>query len=589
MTRRPPSLRRLAILLTLPVLLVAGMGVWVIRAERVRVEAGFIQQAAERADALLADLRGQPVQDAVAAAAAQMPRWRFLNEEMPGPSPHYPAYEAARKWIAEGKLAEAAAELRRLADLEELQEHHSPGGLPMPVLLQRALMDAESSQAEAHARKLVEACQMLPSPLTGRLLRDARSLLPPGEQASLDEVAEDTESLFHELIHLRFPGGPANPSPGEWAPGPAELGEGNHWLGIWHIAWLRPDWVQLTRQDRVGEVVEQFSGRWGWLDAQIAWRGRDVMQFGSGETPALVRESGPWRVAVLKREATFQKQLEERTNSLKWILANVLLVVVVAMWLTFLAFKKQVELARMQAEFVASVSHELRTPVAGIGALAERLESGMADVAQTAEYHRMIAREGRRLAALVDNVLDFSRMERGAKAYDLDHADLPGLIRGTAALMRPTAEEKGLALNMELEDVPEHLWPAVDAGAMRQALLNLLDNAIKFTPAGGTLTVGFSEISRIGVICISVRDTGIGISASEQARIFEKFYRVDNGLRRETTGAGIGLSIVKHIAEAHRAKVTVESEVGKYSVFSIQFSVVQPSPRPETDKLKTSH
>ena len=282
-------------------------------------------------------------------------------------------------------------------------------------------------------------------------------------------------------------------------------------------------------------------------------------------------------------------ETSERTGFLKWVIANALLVVAVAMWLTYRAFKKQAELARLQTEFVASVSHELRTPVAGIGALAERLESGKADAAQTAEYHRMIAREGRRLAALVENVLDFSRIERGAKAYDLDHADLPRLVRETAALLRPHAREKGLALLEEIDDVPEHLWPPVDTVALRQALLNLLDNAIKFTPAGGTVTVGFGwdgtdttdatqKTGTDGAMRLFVKDTGIGIPAVEQARIFEKFYRVDNGLRRETTGAGIGLSIVRHIAEGHGARVGVESEVGKFSVFSFHFPAVPRLP-----------
>ncbi len=288
---------------------------------------------------------------------------------------------------------------------------------------------------------------------------------------------------------------------------------------------------------------------------------------------------GPWRVSILtegRLAITAEVNSRRRTKAL--IFGGLAAASALAMGLTWRAFKKQAELARLQAEFVASVSHELRTPVAGIGALAERLESGNADAAQTAEYHRMIAREGRRLAALVDNVLDFSRIERGAKAYDFDHADLPRLIGETAALLRPAAEEKGLTLNVEMEAVPEDLWPPVDAVALRQALLNLVDNAIKFTPSGGTVTVGISQPGQSGQISIFVKDTGIGIPESEQARIFEKFYRVDNGLRRETTGAGIGLSIVRHIAEAHGARVTVESAAGRGSTFRVEFRAAMQPP-----------
>lgn len=200
------------------------------------------------------------------------------------------------------------------------------------------------------------------------------------------------------------------------------------------------------------------------------------------------------------------------------------------------AYRRQAELARAQMEFVASVSHELRTPVASITAMAERLEGGQADAAQTAEYHRFIGREGRRLAALVENVLDFSRLERGKRAFVTEPTNLPALVRETAALLRPRAEEKGLTLVETIADVPEARWPEVDALALRQALVNLLDNAVKFTPAGGRIELVFAEEN--GTIVFRVSDTGIGIDAHERSRIFERFYRVDNGLTRETTGAG---------------------------------------------------
>jgi signal transduction histidine kinase len=139
------------------------------------------------------------------------------------------------------------------------------------------------------------------------------------------------------------------------------------------------------------------------------------------------------------------------------------------------------------------------------------------------------------------------------------------------------AEEKGLILTEEFQEVPEDQWPLVDAVAIRQALVNLLENAIKFTPSGGKVTIGFGAAN--GAVVLRVRDTGTGIPKGEHRKIFERFYRVDNGLRRETTGAGIGLSIVKHIALSHGGRVTVESETGKYSVFSIQFPKVHPPPR----------
>jgi signal transduction histidine kinase len=347
------------------------------------------------------------------------------------------------------------------------------------------------------------------------------------------------------------------------------------WLDEWYANYAEsgPDAV-FTQQRHVGEVlmpiVQRYNGMepGGLFGIKITWCGRDAI-FARGDELS-VRESWPWRVVItLASPGLLASKAAERTAFLTWILAGVVLTVAGAMWVTYRAFRRQAELTRLQSEFVASVSHELRTPVASIGVLAERLEEGRADAVQTAEYHRFIAREGRRLAALVDNVLDFSRIERGAKGYEFEHVDFPRLVSETAALMRPHAEEKGLTLTEDIQEVPEDLWPLVDAVAIRQALVNLLDNAIKFTPSGGTVRVEFSARNRH--VTIQVSDTGIGIPASEHTRIFERFHRVDNGLRRETTGAGIGLSIVKHIAEAHGARVTVESEAGRSSVFSIQF------------------
>lgn len=562
MTRRPPSLRRLAILLTLPVLLVAGMGVWVVIAERARVEGDAVKEASVRAERAVELLRTGEVEKEMALRSAFMPRWRFYGEPMPEQRFPFDQYREARRLISADKGQEAAALLRQLVETDGVEEAHSPAGLPVLPLLHRALMDAEPAEVAGHARMLCAASLRLPSILTAKLVEDARPALSPDDLMFHDLDAANTAALLSRLA----------PHAGKGL-----TLDGSGWFDLWHVAFPAPDLVMLTQPHRAAEAVSAAldgNRRRPLADIAISWHGRELIRFGSTGHAASVREDGPWRVAALIPPDVLEARIAERTNFLKWVLANVLLAVAVAMWMTFRAFKKQAALARMQGEFVASVSHELRTPVAGIGALAERLESGTADAAQTAEYHRMIAREGRRLAALVDNVLDFSRIERGAKAYDLEHADLPRLIRETAALLRPVAEEKGLTLVEEIAEVPEDRWPAVDAVALRQALVNLLDNAIKFTPPGGTVTVGFGQPGQSGQIRLFVKDTGISIPATEQARIFEKFYRVDNGLRRETTGAGIGLSIVRHIAEGHGARVSVESEAGKGAVFTLHFPPV---------------
>lgn len=256
------------------------------------------------------------------------------------------------------------------------------------------------------------------------------------------------------------------------------------------------------------------------------------------------------------------------------------------------AFEKQQRLTEMKTNFVSSVSHELRAPIASVRLMAEGLERGrFQDAAKQNEYFRFIVQECRRLSSLIENVLDFSRIEQGRKEYEFEPTDLVALIQQTVKLMEPYAGERQIGIEGVIPG--EAVTAEVDGRALQQALVNLLDNAIKHSPNGSTVQLGLAVAQRPASvpstpsqesaewprpgegaserpILLWVQDHGEGIPPEEHERIFERFYRLGSELRRETQGVGIGLSIVKHIIEAHGGRVTVQSEIGKGSRFTIE-------------------
>ncbi len=258
------------------------------------------------------------------------------------------------------------------------------------------------------------------------------------------------------------------------------------------------------------------------------------------------------------------------------------LAAVVGFFTAWRAFQKQQRLSELKTNFVSSVSHELRAPIASVRLMAEGLERGkVQEPAKQNEYFRFIVQECRRLSSLIENVLDFSRIEQGRKDYQFEPTDLVRLVQQTVQLMEPCATERQIKLVVAIDEAQLatlNPQPVVDGQALQQALVNLIDNALKHSPSGSEVKVGVevASASKPGdwptpsCIHIWVEDSGEGISPIEHERIFERFYRVGSELRRETQGVGIGLSIVKHIVEAHGGRVMVRSEVGQGSRFTIE-------------------
>ena len=215
-------------------------------------------------------------------------------------------------------------------------------------------------------------------------------------------------------------------------------------------------------------------------------------------------------------------------------------------------------LESVRRDFIANASHELRTPVSAItGAVETLLSSGkMLDPAARG-FVEMIARHADRLSRLTRELLDLSRLERGEFRVALGPVELAPLVATSLDLMRERADGKRIKLGF---DGPPGLRVVADRRALEQILTNLLDNAVKFTPEGGRVTV-LADGTGPSVV-LSVLDTGPGIEPRHRERLFERFYRVDTGRARESGGTGLGLAIVKHLAQAQRGEVGVESGQG---------------------------
>ena len=234
-------------------------------------------------------------------------------------------------------------------------------------------------------------------------------------------------------------------------------------------------------------------------------------------------------------------------------------------------------LERVRTDFVANVSHELRTPLTAIKGFIETLQEGAAEDAVTRRrFLDIMARETDRLVALISDLLDLSRLESRSVEFRPQPVSLPEVAETVILLFRAKAEGKGLKLSSSF---PAGLPPVLaDEAMLRQVFINLLDNAVKYTPSGEIRVRAFPDAAA-GRVVVEVSDTGIGIPRQHLGRIFERFYRVDRARSRELGGTGLGLSIVRHIVELHGGRVEVESEVGVGSTFRFSLPAV-PSGQP---------
>lgn len=225
------------------------------------------------------------------------------------------------------------------------------------------------------------------------------------------------------------------------------------------------------------------------------------------------------------------------------------------------------KLEQMRKDFVANVSHELKTPITSIKGFSETLLDGAMENKQTLnDFLNIILTESDRLQSLIQELLDLSKIEKQGFSLSIQQVDLAEVLEDVVAIMKGKAAEKEIVLEYKREDKPVYIEG--DVHRLKQVFINIISNAISYTPNQGVVHISLANTG--STVLTEIRDTGIGIEASEIPRIFERFYRVDKARSRNSGGTGLGLAIVKHLVEAHKGTISVKSEVGKGTSFIIE-------------------
>jgi two-component system, OmpR family, phosphate regulon sensor histidine kinase PhoR len=278
-----------------------------------------------------------------------------------------------------------------------------------------------------------------------------------------------------------------------------------------------------------------------------------------------------WILQVVPRNYTEIEQdvTKQRRTNLFFIILSMFLTLLSLAVISLAAHREQ-QLRRLKEDFIANVSHELKTPISLIRMFSEMLVTGRVKSGEARdEYHQVIFNESDRMSRLVNNLLDFANLERGAGKRGFEKVDLAGLLSKEMEAYRYQVQKEGFQMIVDVEPVPETY---ADPNAVTMAFFNLLDNSVKYSGDRKFIEVKIRQTN--GFINLSVQDSGLGIEAAEQGKIFDKFYRGGNAAARKIRGSGIGLSLTKNVAEMHGGDVLVQSEPGKGSTFTLRIPVV---------------
>lgn len=281
----------------------------------------------------------------------------------------------------------------------------------------------------------------------------------------------------------------------------------------------------------------------------------------------------PWSLELYRREQAPLEALFSSERSIYfYIFVLIAGILIFGLALTLRSVSHELELARLKSDFVSTISHEFKSPLTSIRQLAEMLQTNrVPSEPRRQQYYDVIVEQSERLSTLIDNVLDFSKMEEGRKVFEFERLDISGLLREIVSRVQHQVSHLGFQLQTR---IPDHLPPVqADRIAIAHVVTNLLDNAIKYS--GEAKRAEIRIASEDGHLVIAVQDYGIGVAKGELRKIFERFHRGGDPHTRTVKGAGLGLTLVKQIVQAHHGSVHVQSEPGKGSTFSIRLPIAE--------------
>jgi len=275
-----------------------------------------------------------------------------------------------------------------------------------------------------------------------------------------------------------------------------------------------------------------------------------------------------YELGILLQGETIESLVKERSKTGIIFISLLIVILFAGVLIVFRSIKKEMELAKIKSDFVSNVSHELRTPLALISMFAETLEMGRAkNEEKKKEYYSIISKEAGRLSRIVNKILSFSKIEAGKRDYHFSSVDVNQLVQELFNSYQFHLQNSGFKFTFSPGEINSNI--RADSEAVSEAVINLIDNAVKYS--SDEKEINISTGTDDNLVFIKIDDKGIGISEENQKKIFEKFFRVSEGLVHNTKGTGLGLTLVKHIMDAHKGKIKVESRINEGSSFILNF------------------